>query len=101
MHKTDESVLAAWHYIMRMPGKDVRSLLIDAFQVWFKCTPEKVDAVKSIVGNLHNASLLIDDIEDNSRIRRGQPSAHMIFGVAPVINSANYVSPPDLPFVFF
>lgn len=91
LHKTDESVLAPWHYIMRQPGKDIRGLLIDAFQIWFKCSPEHVDAIKSIVGNLHNASLLIDDIEDNSRMRRGQPSAHMIFGVAPVINSANYV----------
>jgi geranylgeranyl diphosphate synthase type 3 len=90
-HETDDSVLAPWHYIMRLPGKDVRSHLIDAFQIWFRCTPEKVSAVKSIVGQLHNASLLIDDIEDNSRMRRGQPSAHMIFGVPPVINAANYV----------
>lgn len=90
-HATDESVLAPWQYIMRLPGKDVRGILIDAFQLWFKCPPAKVDAIKSIVGDLHNASLLIDDIEDNSRIRRGQPSAHMIFGVAPVINAANYV----------
>jgi geranylgeranyl diphosphate synthase type 3 len=74
-----------------MPGKDIRGLLLDAFQIWFKCSPDKVEAVKSVVGELHNASLLIDDIEDNSRMRRGQPSAHMIFGVAPVINSANYV----------
>mmetsp|Transcript_55396 Transcript_55396/g.96690 ORF Transcript_55396/g.96690 Transcript_55396/m.96690 type:complete len:334 (+) Transcript_55396:128-1129(+) len=90
-HKTDESVLASWHYIMRFPGKDVRGLLIDAFQLWFKCEPAKVDSVKSIIANLHNASLLIDDIEDNSKVRRGQPSAHMIFGIAPVINAANYV----------
>lgn len=46
---------------------------------------------KEIIGDLHNASLLIDDIEDNSKLRRGKPVAHSIFGVAPVINCANYV----------
>lgn len=40
---------------------------------------------------LHNASLLIDDIEDNSVLRRGIPVAHNIFGVGSTINSANYV----------
>lgn len=40
---------------------------------------------------LHNASLLIDDIEDNSNLRRGIPVAHNIYGVPQTINSANYV----------
>lgn len=39
---------------------------------------------------LHNASLLIDDIEDNSILRRGVPVAHHIYGVASTINAANY-----------
>jgi geranylgeranyl pyrophosphate synthase len=39
---------------------------------------------------LHNASLMIDDIEDNSKLRRGIPVAHAIFGTPTVINSANY-----------
>lgn len=40
---------------------------------------------------LHNASLLIDDIEDSSKLRRGIPVAHSIYGVPHTINSANYV----------
>ena len=47
--------------------------------------------MKDIIGQLHNASLLIDDIEDSSKLRRGVPVAHSIFGVAPVLNTANYV----------
>ena len=35
--------------------------------------------------------LRIDDIEDNSVLRRGIPVAHNIFGIASTINSANYV----------
>ena len=33
----------------------------------------------------------IDDIEDNSKLRRGIPVAHHIYGVAQTINSANYI----------
>lgn len=33
----------------------------------------------------------VDDIEDNSILRRGIPVAHSIYGVASTINAANYV----------
>lgn len=33
----------------------------------------------------------IDDIQDNSTLRRGIPVAHSIYGVASTINAANYV----------
>ncbi|XP_061085047.1 geranylgeranyl pyrophosphate synthase-like isoform X2 [Conger conger] len=44
-----------------------------------------------VVEMLHNASLLIDDIEDSSKLRHGLPTAHNIYGIPSVINSANYV----------
>lgn len=40
---------------------------------------------------LHNASLLVDDIEDGSKLRRGIPVAHDIYGVPTTINTANYI----------
>lgn len=33
----------------------------------------------------------VDDIEDNSKLRRGMPVAHSIYGVPSTINTANYV----------
>ena len=33
----------------------------------------------------------VDDVEDNSLLRRGIPVAHNIFGTAQTVNSANYV----------
>ena len=33
----------------------------------------------------------VDDIEDCSRLRRGFPTAHTIYGIPQTINSANYV----------
>ena len=91
-HQPDESLLESFRYISSVPGKDVRGKLIDCFQQWFQVESETtLSAIKDIVGSLHNASLMIDDIEDNSKLRRGIPVAHKIFGVPTVINTANYV----------
>ena len=118
-HRLDESLLEPFHYISSVPGKDVRGKLLDCFQLWFQVpepqaatageeeasteggaasrsspssSPSSVlNDIKEIVASLHNASLLIDDIEDNSKLRRGIPVAHAIFGVPTVINCANYV----------
>lgn len=40
---------------------------------------------------LHNASLILDDVQDASALRRGRPATHAVFGVAQSINSATYL----------
>ncbi|XP_037558932.1 terpene synthase-like isoform X3 [Dermacentor silvarum] len=87
----ERAILQPYYYIVRIPGKQIRTKLAEAFNYWLKISPEKCQAVTEIVQMLHNSSLLIDDIEDNSLLRRGVPVAHHIFGVASTINSANYV----------
>ncbi|KAK1143958.1 geranylgeranyl pyrophosphate synthetase [Aspergillus melleus] len=77
-------------YLLSIPGKDVRGRLISAFNEWLHLPAEKLDIVKEIIELLHTASLLIDDIQDGSRLRRGHPVAHHIFGVPQTINAANY-----------
>jgi geranylgeranyl diphosphate synthase type 3 len=57
-HDLDPSVLGPYDYVTRMPGKDVRGKLVDAFQMWLKIPPSIVSKIKVIVGMLHNASLL-------------------------------------------
>jgi len=42
-----------------------------------------------LVELLHNASLVVDDIEDAAELRRGQPAIHKIYGLDNSINSAN------------
>ncbi len=90
-HMPDTTLLEAFEYISQVPGKDVRGQLIDAFQVWFQIPEDRVRTIKKLIGELHNASLLIDDIEDDSTLRRGIPVAHSIYGVPTTINCANYV----------
>ena len=90
-HTADTELLEPFNYIADLPGKDVRGKLIDCFNAWLQIPLERVIDVKQLIGALHNASLLIDDIEDNSKLRRGVPVAHSIFGIPLTINCANYV----------
>ena len=87
----DEILLEPFTYLLRKKGKDIRPKLLKAFNVWLKVPDEKVKLIGDIIQMLHNSSLLVDDIQDNSVLRRGNPCAHKIYGVASTINSANYV----------
>ncbi|CAF9925543.1 MAG: geranylgeranyl pyrophosphate synthetase [Alectoria fallacina] len=84
-------VMGPYEYLLNAPGKDIRKQLIEAFNAWLKVPPESLAIITNVVGMLHTASLLIDDVEDSSILRRGLPVAHSIFGTAQTINSANYV----------
>ncbi|KAG5895637.1 hypothetical protein JTB14_008646 [Gonioctena quinquepunctata] len=88
----DEKLLEPFNYILQVPGKNIRSKLSRAFNYWLQIPEEKLNQITDIVQILHNASLLIDDIQDNSILRRGIPVAHSIYGVASTINTANYSS---------
>lgn len=41
-----------------MPGKEVRSHLIDAFNLWLDVPEADLDVIRGLVRMLHNASLL-------------------------------------------
>ena len=90
-HKRDDALLEPYTYIDDVKGKDIRGKLVDAFQFWIRAPAEHVARVKEIVAILHNSSLLVDDIEDGSQLRRGVPVAHSIFGVPMTLNTANYM----------
>jgi geranylgeranyl diphosphate synthase, type III len=78
-------------YLESHPGKDIRAQLINAFNAWLRVPPDSLKIITKVVAMLHTASLLVDDVEDSSSLRRGVPVAHHIFGAAQTINSANYV----------
>ncbi|KAI4628413.1 hypothetical protein J4E83_002963 [Alternaria metachromatica] len=84
-------LLGPYDYLYGHPGKDIRSQCIAAFNLWLKVPPERLEIITKVVGMLHTASLLVDDVEDSSILRRGIPVAHSIFGTPQTINSANYV----------
>jgi len=88
---SESILLEPYKYITSKPGKEIRSLLIKAFNIWLNVPPEQLDVISQVVRMLHSASLMVDDIEDGAQLRRGQPVAHRIYGVPQTINTANYV----------
>ncbi|KAF9428600.1 geranylgeranyl pyrophosphate synthetase [Podila epigama] len=85
------ALLEPYTYIASTPGKEMRTELIESFNLWLKVPPEELAVISKVVRMLHTSSLLVDDIEDDSQLRRGQPVAHKIFGIPATINCANYV----------
>ena len=87
----DTALLAPPRYIQSLASKKFRLKLIDAFNIWFHLPEDGVDSIKGVVNDLHNATLILDDIQDESVLRRGSSAAHCIFGPAQCINSATYM----------
>ncbi|GIJ92399.1 hypothetical protein Asppvi_011381 [Aspergillus pseudoviridinutans] len=85
------ALIAPIRYIQSLPSKHVRSKLIDASNEWFQLSHEQLGIVKRAIDDLHNATLILDDIQDGSLLRRGNHTAHLIFGSAQCINSATYL----------
>ncbi|TFY83754.1 hypothetical protein EWM64_g252 [Hericium alpestre] len=89
--KDESTLLEPFTYLSAIPGKEIRGEMIAAFNSWLNVPEDKLILIARVVRMLHNASLLIDDIEDDSQLRRGQPVAHKIYGIPQTINTANYV----------
>lgn len=80
-----QKLLESYYYLLNVPGKSIRSILINIFQKWLHIPEEKLVIIRDIVNSLHTSSLMysaymlsvihsrIDDIEDNSKQRRGVP----------------------------
>ncbi|KAK6530346.1 hypothetical protein TWF694_003702 [Orbilia ellipsospora] len=87
----EKIILEPIEYITSLPSKKIRDRAIEALDAWYDVPQESLDIIASIIDLLHSSSLIVDDNEDNSVLRRGHPAAHMIFGVPQAINSANYL----------
>ncbi|KAJ3623668.1 hypothetical protein MTP99_017340 [Tenebrio molitor] len=73
-------------------SKNVLSKLWRAFNQWLNVPKDKLRPVANILDRLYCASLLADDVEDDSELRGGIPTAHLIYGTAKTLNTANYIA---------
>lgn len=88
----DELVLTApYMYLLKRPGKDLRKALLKALNEVFRAPEKYLTFVQHVTEGLHTASLMLDDVEDDSDLRRGYPTAHQVYGKAQAINSATYM----------
>lgn len=87
----DSLIQGPYSYIRSLPSKGVRRLMIESLNEWLDVPKPSQDTIISIVDLLHNSSLMLDDCEDGSDLRRGKPASHMVYGQAQTINTATFM----------
>jgi geranylgeranyl pyrophosphate synthase len=79
--------------LLERPGKEFRSRLVEvAYDVSRQSESAAMpEALPLIVEILHAGSLIVDDIEDDSKHRRGKPALHLMVGVPLALNAGNWL----------
>ncbi|KAK8101989.1 polyprenyl synthetase [Apiospora kogelbergensis] len=91
LQKSEALILQPQQYLEMMPSKDIRNAVIDGLEAWYHVPEKSLSVIRDIVTMLHSSSLMIDDIQDGSQLRRGFPATHMVFGINQTINAANLI----------
>jgi geranylgeranyl diphosphate synthase type 3 len=84
----DYALLDSCMYTFDQPGKGVRSSLVRALAQHFEVPPVTLARLCSFIEQFHQLSLMIDDIQDVSELRRNRACAHVRFGVPETIGAA-------------
>lgn len=86
-----EELLKPVEYYKSLKGKNIRSIFIQHIGTLFNIDSSIINEVDLCINTIHNASLVIDDIQDDSLLRRGHTCSHLIYGIPLSIN-AGYLS---------
>ncbi|CAK38176.1 uncharacterized protein An03g02060 [Aspergillus niger] len=83
--------MAPYEYTRSTPGKQTISKFIECLRSWLHLPDDSASVIEHITNMIFHSTLMIDDIEDDSMLRRGKPAAHVVFGKAQTVNSATYL----------
>ncbi len=72
-------------------GKRWRPLLMALAYQLAGGVDEKIYLLTPLIEGIHTASLIHDDIEDNSELRRGKPAAHVAYGLDSALNAGSWL----------
>ncbi|MBU3897217.1 MAG: polyprenyl synthetase family protein [Nanoarchaeota archaeon] len=75
--------------LLNRGGKRWRPVLFLLIAEALGKNPEDVKEFVVIPEVVHNGTLMVDDVEDSSDLRRGKPCTHKMFGVDIAINAGN------------
>ncbi|KAL2834594.1 isoprenoid synthase domain-containing protein [Aspergillus pseudoustus] len=78
-------------YITTLPSKNIRTKFASALNIWFNLATAKLNLLKEVITDLHNATLSLGDIQDESELRWGSPTTRRVFGSVQCINSPTYM----------
>lgn len=83
-------VKPAWDFLSR-GGKRWRPALFLLIIEAIGGDGEKLKDLAIIPELVHNGTIIIDDIEDQGELRRGEPALHKIFGTDIALNAGNFL----------
>ena len=73
------------------PGKQLRAAIVSAGWMLGGGTREPPPGLPLVIELLHSGSLIVDDVEDGSLERRGEPALHQLIGVPLAINTGSWM----------
>jgi geranylgeranyl diphosphate synthase type 3 len=77
-------------YYKNQKGKNIRCIICELLGKLLNVKQDDIDLINDIINNIHNSSLVIDDIEDNSLLRRNEMCSHIKYGVPLALNAGYY-----------
>ncbi len=84
------ALMEPYVHVASLPSKDIRGHFVRAVAaLLLGLSPRHTRKINTATGVLHSASLVFDDIEDGSVLRRGLPAAHIVFGMPLALNAAS------------
>ncbi len=92
----NDTLFAPVKDFLERPRKEIRGELVKLGFLWGGKTPglndlENCRYATSLIEILHAGSLIVDDIEDNSVLRRGAPTLHLKYGLPIALNAGNWL----------
>ena len=85
-----DNICEPLNYTINQQGKNIRKHLILYIQYLLGNTNPYIDQIINDINITHNATLIIDDIHDQSLKRRGKTCAYLLFG-KPLTLNAGYL----------
>ena len=86
----EDILLEPVNYYKKQKGKNIRKVLGELFGKLLGVSESNIELINNITNDVHNASLVIDDIEDNGSLRRNEQCAHLKYGIPLSINAGYY-----------
>jgi len=90
---TDEEkiLIEPVQYYTEQTGKNIRKTLSSILGAYLCIDDKYISNMDEIISLIHNASLVVDDIQDNSLLRRNLDCAHIKYGIPLSINASYLV----------
>ena len=77
--------------MLNRKGKRLRPMILLLLADNLGFSKEEILPIGFFVETVHNATLIVDDIEDGSLSRKGEPCVHIKYGIDTAINAGNYM----------